>query len=163
MAAILLLGRNYPAALKVASVVAERWTTTDSAEALAVVSQARALSYTEITAADKAKEADEMKYSADLTAIDGLLVSVTCDKSKVQSFVLQTGDRTIAFSPNGGFGAGFSDTLWYGADHFSLCHHIQGMHVVARYKPADAGSKDQLRWLELRDPLIPIDTTSNLI
>ena len=41
-AAILLLGRNYPSAIKVASPVAARWSFTDGAEALAVVAQAQA-------------------------------------------------------------------------------------------------------------------------
>ena len=48
----------------------------------------------------------------------------------------------------------YSDTLWYGGDHFSLCRHVEGMHAVIRYRPAV--SKDYAGdWLsiELRDEL----------
>jgi len=43
-----------------------------------------------------------------------------------------------------------------GGTHFSLCHHVEGMHAVIRYRPAV--SKDYAGdWMsiELRDELPP--------
>jgi hypothetical protein len=52
------------------------------------------------------------------------------------------------------FTAGFSDTIWYGEDHFILCHHLQGMRAVIRYKaspvPAYTGDVSEI---EIRDEL----------
>jgi hypothetical protein len=51
---------------------------------------------------------------------------------------------------------GYSDTIWYGRDHFGPCHHVEGMHAVVRYRPAI--SKDYAgdwRSIELRDELPP--------
>lgn len=28
---------------------------------------------------------------------------------------------------------GYSVTLWYGTDHFKICHHLEGMHALIRY------------------------------
>jgi hypothetical protein len=63
----------------------------------------------------------------------------------------------------GPFSAGFSDTIWYGEDHFSLCHHLAGMRAVVRYKtstdPAYAGDLSEI---EIRDelPQAPAKTAS---
>ena len=51
---------------------------------------------------------------------------------------------------------GFSATLWYGADHFNSCYHLEGMNAVIRYKPAAEGAAvREFQWLEIRDELIP--------
>jgi hypothetical protein len=47
------------------------------------------------------------------------------------------------------FISGFSDTLWWGEDHFSLCHHLAGSSVVVAYK---AGTKE-VEDIEIRDDL----------
>jgi hypothetical protein len=36
----------------------------------------------------------------------------------------------MVFKSKGPQMIGYSDTLWYGSDHFSLCHHVEGMHAV---------------------------------
>ncbi len=155
-AAILLLGRNYPAALKTATTVAARWDATDSAEALAVVDQARRLGKIEPSAEEKAREDQEMEYAKDTTAVEGVIQSVACEKSRPTELILQNGGNTLKFHYAKAFGVGFSDTLWYGEDHFSECHHIEGMNAVVRYKPSpDSSGESEMRWLEIRDELIP--------
>ena len=65
-------------------------------------------------------------------------------------------DDHMVFKSKGRQMIGYSDTLWYGSDHFSLCHHVEGMHAVIRYRPAV--SKEYAGdWLsiELRDELPP--------
>ena len=29
-----------------------------------------------------------------------------------------------------------SDTLWYGRDHFSYCHHLDGLQALIDYNPS---------------------------
>jgi tetratricopeptide (TPR) repeat protein len=155
-AAILLLGRNYPAALKLATAIAARWDDSDSAEALAVAAQARRLAKIEQSAEEKTQEDKEMEYSKDTIAVEGIIQSVQCEKSKPMELVLQSGEKASKFHNGKSFGVGFSDTLWYGEDHFNSCHHIEGMNALVRYVHS-SGSTDEneMRWLEIRDELIP--------
>jgi tetratricopeptide (TPR) repeat protein len=160
-AEILVLGHNYPEAIKVADAVAARWSATDSAEALAVADQARRLGKIETTADEKTQREDEMKYAHDSKAVEGVVKSVTCEELKPMEIVLQNGDKILNFSSQKAYGMGFSDTLWYGADHFNPCHHLEGMNAVVRYRPpSDPTGENEMRWLEIRDELIPtsIDT-----
>lgn len=155
-AAILLLGHNYPAALKLASSVALRWTASDSAEALAVAAQARRLGNIEQTAEEKTQEDQEMEYAKDTTAVEGVIQSVHCEKSKPMEMVLQSGEKTLKFRGGKSSGVGFSDTVWYGADHFSPCQHIEGMNALVRFvPPSGSAEENEMRWLEIRDELIP--------
>lgn len=157
MAAILLLGRNYSAATQFASTVAERWFGSDSAEALAVANRARQLGNIPVTTEEQAKEAEEMKYAQGTTAVEGVVKSIVCEKSKPQQLVLQSGGKDMAFQAAKAHGVGFSDTLWYGEDHFNSCYHLDGMNAVVRYKPsADATVVPEFQWLEIRDELIPL-------
>jgi tetratricopeptide (TPR) repeat protein len=156
-AVILLLGHNYINAVKVASSVASRWAASDSAEALAVVNQARQLGKIEQTPNEKSQEDAEMKYAKDTTAVDGIVKSVACEKSKPMELLLQSGDKSLDFRAGKTYGVGFSDTLWYGADHFNPCHHLEGMKAVVRYIPANNQAQEgEMRWLEIRDELIPV-------
>jgi len=155
-AAILVLGRNYPAGLKVAESVAERWSGSDSADALAVVAQARRLGKIEQSADEKAKEDQEMEYAKDTTAVEGVIQSVHCEKSKPLELVLRTGDKVLNFQSGKKFGAGFSDTLWYGEEHFTECYHLEGLNALVRYSPSSAEKDEkEMQWLEIRDELIP--------
>ncbi len=161
MAAILLLGRNYSAAIQFASTVAERWFGSDSAEALAVVNRARKLGNIAPTPEEQAREAEEMKYAEGTTAVEGVVKSIVCEKSKPQQLVLQSGGKDMTFQGAKVHGVGFSDTLWYGEDHFNSCYHLEGMNAVVRYKPsADATVVPEFQWLEIRDELIPSSDAS---
>jgi hypothetical protein len=139
----------------VANAVAERWFGSDSAEALAVAAQARKLGNIPATPEEQAKETEEMKYAAGTTAVEGVVKSVTCEKSKPQQLILQSGGKDLTFQSAKTHGVGFSDTLWYGEDHFNSCYHLDGMNAVVRYKPpADPGAPTEFQWLEIRDELI---------
>jgi tetratricopeptide (TPR) repeat protein len=157
VAAILLLANNYADAIRVAGVVAERWAASDSAEALAVVDQARYLGKLPATSDEQAKEAYEMKYAEGTTPLQGVIKSVTCEKSKPLGLVLQSGGKEMSFqATTKGFGYGYSDTIWYGTDHFSPCYHLQGTKALVRYKGApDSPAPVEMQWLEIRDELIP--------
>jgi Tfp pilus assembly protein PilF len=155
-AVILLLGRNYPAAVKLGETVAARWYGSDSAEALAVVAQARRLGKIEQTAGEKAEEDREMEYAKDTTSVEGVIQSVHCEKSKPLQVLLRSGDQILSFHSGKKFGVGFSDTLWYGEDHFSDCRHIDGMNTLVRYTQSpDQNGDQEMQWLEIRDELIP--------
>jgi tetratricopeptide (TPR) repeat protein len=155
-AVILLLGRNYPAAVKLGETVAARWYGSDSAEALAVVAQARRLGKIEQMADEKAEEDREMEYAKDTTSVEGVIQSVHCEKSKPLQVLLRSGDQILSFHSGKKFGVGFSDTLWYGEDHFSDCRHIDGMNALVRYTQSpDQNGDHEMQWLEIRDELIP--------
>jgi tetratricopeptide (TPR) repeat protein len=157
MAAILLLGRNYPEAIKIADAVAERWYGSDSAEALAVSNRAHTLGNIQATPEEQAKQAEEMKYASGTTAVEGVVKSVVCEKSKPMQLVLESGGKDLAFQSAKMHGVGFTDTLWYGEDHFNSCFHLEGMNAVIRYKaPTDAAAPTEFQWLEIRDELIPL-------
>jgi tetratricopeptide (TPR) repeat protein len=161
-AAILLLGHNYPAALKAAKTVAARWYDSDSAEALAVVAQARRLGKIQQTADEKAEEDRDMEYAKDTTPVEGTIQSVRCEKSKPLELVLRAGEKSLTFHSGKKFGVGFSDTLWYGEDHFSDCYHIQGLNALVRYAPSpDQNGENEMRWLEIRDELIPSSVSAD--
>ena len=155
-AAILLLGHNYPEALKLADSVAIRWAGSDSAEALAVAAQARKQGKIEQTAEEKVQEDLEMEYAKDTTPVEGVIQSVHCEKSKPMELVLLIGEKQWKFHSGKAQGVGFSDTIWYGADHFNACGHIEGFNAVVRFIPSPTPVEDnEMRWLEIRDELIP--------
>ena len=66
---------------------------------------------------------------------------------------LDRGDQKLIFHGKS-FMSGFSDTLWNGADHFSICRHVEGMHAVVRYKPpTDNKYAGEVAELEFRQEL----------
>jgi hypothetical protein len=58
--------------------------------------------------------------------------------------------KDYVFHPSNGLMMGFSDTLWYGRDHFSTCHNLEGLRVVVRYKPGDGTGPNDLLSMEIR-------------
>ena len=85
--------------------------------------------------------------------LSGTLKSVACrEQDQVSVFYVDKHGKTLTFHGKGLFFSGFSDTIWYGEDHFSLCHHLEGMRVVIRYRaPADFTYSGDIAEIEIRD------------
>ena len=60
--------------------------------------------------------------------------------------------KPLTFTREGRLSIGFSDTLWWGEDHFSPCHHLAGHPAVVILKAKGAQGPDLVR-LEVRDEL----------
>jgi tetratricopeptide (TPR) repeat protein len=92
------------------------------------------------------------------TRIVGRLDSVACnDKDKTMTFTIAGGAPLIVSTADGQSIGGFSDTLWYGSDHYSRCYHVEGLIATLEYKPASGGKGlPTLARFELRrEPPIP--------
>jgi len=91
----------------------------------------------------------------DTQTVEGSVKSVTCSSQEQEwAFVLNHDGQTLTFHRKGGFVSGYSDTLWFGGDHFVLCHHLEGLRAVVRYKkPADATYAGDVAEIEIRDDL----------
>lgn len=133
-------------AAELAKFVAERWTGPDHNEAVAL--------WNEVPPADRpadttlTEEVGEQSQTA-----EGTLVSVKCEE-KMRIVTLQRGDERLEFHSKGRQLIGYSDTLWYGTDHFNFCQRMEGMHAVVRYRPP-VGNEYAGDWMsiELRDEL----------
>jgi Tfp pilus assembly protein PilF len=146
---ILLRMKHEKEAAEYARYVAERWHGPDHNEAVAL--------WNRIPVASRPADAivvEEVEEQSQ--AAEGKMRSIACDDKSKNEVTLQRGDDLMVFKSKGRQMIGYSDTLWYGSDHFSLCHHVEGMHAVIRYRPAV--SKEYAGdWLsiELRDELPP--------
>ena len=141
------LGKEKEAAT-FAHFVAERWPGADHDEAVELWNA---------VSAEQRPGSDPLSDAApkDTLSMDGHIATLKCGDKDVQPGVTLTRDgKPFVFHMKGPFAAGFSDTIWYGEDHFSLCHHLQGMRAVIRYKastdPAYAGDVSEI---EIRDEL----------
>jgi tetratricopeptide (TPR) repeat protein len=146
---MLLRMKREKEAAETARYVAERWHGPDHNEAVAL--------WNRIPAASRPADAvvvEEVEEQSQ--AAEGKIRSLSCGEKGKNEVTLQRADDTMVFKSKGRQMIGYSDTLWYGSDHFSLCHHVEGMHAIVRYRPAV--SKDYAGdWLsiELRDELPP--------
>ncbi len=84
-----------------------------------------------------------------------IVKSLNCTGSdQAWSLVLDHDGQTLTFHRKGGFPMGYSDTIWYGEDHFSLCYHIAGLRAVVSYNPpADASYAGDVAELGIRKDL----------
>jgi hypothetical protein len=91
----------------------------------------------------------------DTQTAEGRVHSTTCPDHESMILELDRGDQaSLIFHGKFPFMSGFSDTIWYGADHFSTCHHVEGLHAIIRYKPStDNKYAGELAELELRQEL----------
>jgi hypothetical protein len=144
---LVALGRNDEAA-KQAVFVAERWQGPDHDEAIelwsALPGEKRPMDATFLADALNGTQTSQ-----------GMLLSVSCAGKDGTVVVIQNADGTRTFSSSAGTRmVGYSDTLWFGSDHFTLCHHLDGLRAVVRYKPsADKTSSGEWVELELREDL----------
>lgn len=150
------LGRESDAAT-FAQFVAERWPGADHDEAMELWN---AIPAEQRPAGDPPPD----EAPKDILSVDGRVTTLKCrEKDSQPELNISHDGKDLAFRMKGPFAAGFSDTLWYGEDHFSLCHHIEGMRAVIRYKastdPAFAGDVSEI---EIRDelPVSPAKTAS---
>jgi tetratricopeptide (TPR) repeat protein len=146
---ILLRMKREKEAAESARYVAERWHGPDHNEAVAL--------WNRIPAASRPADATVVEEVAEQSqTAEGKMRSIACGEKSNNEVTLQRGDDLMVFKSKGRQMIGYSDTLWYGSDHFSLCHHVEGMHAVIRYRPAV--SKEYAGdWMsiELRDELPP--------
>jgi hypothetical protein len=63
-----------------------------------------------------------------------MVKSVACDEHNM-TMTLEQGGKIFTFRIQQAAG-GFSDTLWFGEDHFTPCYHTTGLRAVVQYKPA---------------------------
>ena len=68
--------------------------------------------------------------------MSGLLKSANCGEKGSTFDVDHDGQKLTFRTVAGGWMGGYSDTLWYGGDHFSFCHHTEGLRAVVRFKPS---------------------------
>jgi Tfp pilus assembly protein PilF len=144
---MLRMGRGAEAAA-FAKFVADRWTGPDHDEAVELWNRVPAA---QRPAGDLAPTpALEGTQSA-----EGQIKSANCgSKDERMSLVVDDDGQALRFIAKGGFRGGFSDTLWYGEDHFSFCRHVDGLRAVVRYKPsADSAYAGELSELDLREDL----------
>src|SRR4029077_601922 len=77
--------------------------------------------------------------------------------------VIEQDGRLLSYHGKERWAGGFSDTLWYGHDHFSFCHHVVGMQAVISYRPsADKSYAGDLAELEIRDDFPASATAAGL-
>lgn len=144
---ILLRLKNEKEAAEVAKWVAERWERSDHNDAVALwnrIPEASRPAGTTIV-----EDLQPQSKSA-----EGTIRSVTCGDKDQKDISLQHDDEVLTFHSKGAQSIGFSDTIWYGMNHLNLCHHVEGMHAVVRYRPpvGNEYTGDWL-WIELRDEL----------
>jgi len=148
---LLRMGRTAEAA-SIAKYVADRWEGADRDEALEVLSH------------DSGSETSEASRKAAPSGetVQGTIVSSVCKSIKEGSFfelALTLDDHGKRFTVNGKFlAAGFSDTLWYG-QHFTPCHHLEGLRAVVHYRTSSkAEQMTEIGQLEVRDDLPEVAT-----
>jgi tetratricopeptide (TPR) repeat protein len=92
---------------------------------------------------------------------EGIIKSVDCGDPQTQKnqargmvIVLDHAGQTLTFHQKQGFDSGFSDTLWYGEDHFGLCHNLEGFRAIVEYRaPSDSSYSGDIAGIEIRDDL----------
>jgi tetratricopeptide (TPR) repeat protein len=109
------------------------------------------------------KRGDDAPLAMDVPAgaevVRGKLLDVSCSGSpgtnKFSVTLIPDKAATakpLTFSKDGNLLIGFSDTLWWGEDHFSACHHLARHPAVLVYK-AKGVQGPELVELEVRDDL----------
>lgn len=148
---ILLHGGHPDLAAQYARYVAKRWTGPDHDEAVDLWNQ--------VPAAQRGSE-PPLNYDIanGFSVARGVVLSETCGKigdANAFDVELQTADgsRPLRFTSKGALMIGFSDTLWWGEDHFSPCHHLAGHPALLVYAPGAGGNPGTLVDMEIRDAL----------
>lgn len=143
---LLHMGKGSEAA-DAARFVADRWGGPDHNEAVEL--------WSKVPAADRTGDALSKVVPKDTKEAEGLVKTIACsDKEQEFSLALEHGGHLLMFRHKAGFPVGFSDTIWYGGDHFDRCRHIEGLRAIVHYRAAnDATYAGDIVELELRDDL----------
>jgi Tfp pilus assembly protein PilF len=151
---LLRMGRDNDSAA-FAKFVADRWVGSDHDEAVELWNK---------IPAEKRPAAELRSDSAtkDTQTIEGTVKSVSCgEQDQGWTFVLVHDGQPLIFHRKGSFEVGMSDTIWYGEDHFTLCHHLEGMRAVVRYRsPSDASYAGNVAEIGIRDDLPVLASTT---
>jgi tetratricopeptide (TPR) repeat protein len=129
---ILLRMGRYKEAEEHARFVADRWTATDHNEAFELwksIPEANRSAVSPIVE-DRPKDTEHA---------EGVLKAATCGDRTQWSLTIAQGDQFLSFRQAEKFRWGFSDTLWYGQNHISICHGLEGKRTIVFYKPGHAG------------------------
>jgi hypothetical protein len=91
----------------------------------------------------------------DTQNLEGRLKSVACgDNGQGGEIVLDKNGAGMTFHRKGEYVVGFSDTLWFGSDHFTICHHLENLRTIVRYRAsADQSYAGDVVEIEIRDDL----------
>jgi Tfp pilus assembly protein PilF len=147
---LLRMGKEAQAA-QYAEFVAKHWSGPDRSEAVEL--------WNAIPAAQRPSGVQlvEQFTLPDVTRAEGTIQSAVCSgKDQPWTLLIRSNDQTLTFHVKGRFEAGFSDTLWYGEDHFSTCRHIQGLRAIVQYHPvANATYTGDAVEVAVRDDLLP--------
>jgi len=124
---LLRLGRDTDAAAN-AAYVANRWASLDHDEAMELWNAIPA----DKRVAETLTEGKEPK--PDWQTAEGTVKSVTCQEHFL-TVTLTHGNEVQSFHSEN-LPVGFSDTLWWGRDHFTPCFHVASLRAVVHFKPA---------------------------
>lgn len=152
---ILLRGKQPALAAEYSRYVAAHWFGPDHDEAVDL--------WADVPASDRGDDpAPVLDLPSGSSIVRGSLLTLKCSaetgKTNVTVTVTPAGapldGKPLTYTSNGHLVVGFSDTLWWGEDHFSVCHHLAGHPVVLAYKPQGTEG-GELVDLEVRDDLPP--------
>lgn len=157
---ILLQGNQPVLAATYARFVAEHWMGPDHNEAVELWKAVPPVRR-------DADPAPVLDMPPDTQIVRGTLTEVACTREKGErtKFTIRpestdganlTTAQLLKLTAANQFRSGFSDTFWWGEDHFSLCHHLEGKTVVVAYKADTKEVED----IEIRDDLPRDDATA---
>ncbi len=124
---------KYKEAADLARYVAERWYATDRDQAIEIWGQ--------VAEKDEKVRARPLSVKSDApegASAIGVVTAVRCNPGMGPAFELQTGEQKLRLVLAAGrnIKIGFDDTLWYGSDHFNICHHLVGQRMAVVYEPS---------------------------
>ena len=153
---MLRMGRGADAAA-IAEFVALRWHNGDHNEAVELWNA---------VPADQRPAGDAPKFeeAKDSQQVEGIVKSMSCDDEPKEphlpgqgprlTLTLDHGGETLTFREKEFVAGSYSDTLWYGGDHFNWCQNVDGLRAVVSYRPpSDATYSGELVSVEVRNDL----------
>ncbi len=148
---LMLIGNHPDLAAQYASFVGQRWFGSDHDEALDL--------WNEIPTDKRGDNPPPppIHYVAGLLTMRGKLTQAYCgeDRKSMTLTLIPEGKpdaKPVTFTGLPPTIIGFSDTLWWGDDHFANCFHLAQHPAVVVYKPS--GAAGQVVELDIRDELL---------